>query len=1167
MKPKTTATETAGESRFLGTISASSIRNLLPRSISTKHGKSFFAPKAAAPNAENTPPPNPNIQPGGDDSAIAAKPLPVVPSDSPKSPTAAAAHNIPAKSEIDGSDETEAPLDPAVKVVVRIRPTKGGDWTVNKVSPNSVSVGDREFEFDSVFDSKSDQEDVFQTVGVPLVRSALAGYNTSILSYGQSGSGKTYTLWGPPSAMVEDSSSDSCQGIVPRMFQMLFAEIQKEQENSEGKQFNYQFRCSFLEVYNEQIGDLLDPTMRNLEIKDDPKNGLYVENLTEEYVSSYEDVTQILIKGLSSRKVGATSTNSKSSRSHIVCTFIIESWCKETSSKCFGSSKTSRMSFVDLAGLDRNKDEDAGRQCTREGKYVKKSLSRLGHLVNTLAKAPHSGRSEDVPYKSSSLTHLLRESLGGNSKLTVICAVAPDNNNHGEILQTLRFGERVKTIRNQPVINEITEDAVNDLSDQIRQLKDELIKAKSTSASSRNGYFEGKNVRDSLNQLRVSLNRSFLPRIEDDSDEEVYVDEEDVRELGQQLEKLHSSCEENIGDGMDLMSEDDDFHSSEEKEIEEFEEVNMEDELPPKTSFKLTDNNTNSDAIDPASRSGISISFCCRSPVLQDPTLTESPKIGNTQRKSVTFASSCSVSQNKVSKIKSDVVRESLENIQSSLRSSRNFTGPTESLAASLQRGLKLIDFHQQNSSLNKSTVSFSFEHLALKASSAQTLPETRPSIDEPSVSFICASCKRRVQEDDTNEVQDSVKTLTIAVDEAGNSNAMKEVTDVMEEHTKREELENRCMKQAAKIEQLNQLVEQYKREKYNSVAEFGKEMIPYERAGFHQQEIIKEECEIKEVHNELDLGYGNANFDQSEKEALLKEVQMLRSKLQLQNDPSARRSTDKLRSSLLSRSIQLRKSGSYRDFSGEELEKERERWTEMESDWISLTDDLRIDLESIRRRAEKAEMELNLEKNRTEELDDALHRSVLGHARMVEHYVELQEKYNELSGKHRAIMEGIAEVRRAAAKAGRKGRGSRFSKSLAAELSVLRVERERERELLKKENKSLKIQLRDTAEAVHAAGELLVRLREAEHAASVAQENFTNVHQENETLKKQVEKVKRKHKMEMITMKQYMAESKLPQSALQPMYREDSDIPHNTIPDDDQAWRAEFGAIYQQHY
>ncbi|KAA8523589.1 hypothetical protein F0562_010012 [Nyssa sinensis] len=241
----------------------------------------------------------------------------------------------------------------------------------------------------------------------------------------------------------------------------------------------------------------------------------------------------------------------------------------------------------------------------------------------------------------------------------------------------------------------------------------------------------------------------------------------------------------------------------------------------------------------------------------------------------------------------------------------------------------------------------------------------------------------------------------------------------------------------------------------------------------------------------------------------------------------------------------------------------------EMESDWISLTEELRVDLESNRRHAEKVETELRLEKKCTEELDDALQRAMLGHARMIEHYAELQDKYNDLAGKHRMIMEGIAEVKKAAAKAGAKGHGSRFAKSLAAELSVLRVERERERELLKKENRSLRIQLRDTAEAVHAAGELLVRLREAEEAASVAEGNFTRVQEENEKLKKQVEKLKRKHKMEMVTMKQYLAESRLPESALRPLYREDSDIAHNTnpLPDDDQAWRAEFGAIYQDHY
>jgi len=249
----------------------------------------------------------------------------------------------------------------------------------------------------------------------------------------------------------------------------------------------------------------------------------------------------------------------------------------------------------------------------------------------------------------------------------------------------------------------------------------------------------------------------------------------------------------------------------------------------------------------------------------------------------------------------------------------------------------------------------------------------------------------------------------------------------------------------------------------------------------------LEEKCEIKEVREELTQR--SISFDATEKEELLKEIQNLRSKLQLYSDAPVKMSTDKLRSSLISRSIQLRKSGVFspNNNGGEELEKERERWTEMESEWICLTDELRVDLEANRQRAERVEQELRLEKMCTEELDDALKRSVLGHARMVEHYVDLQEKYNDLVAKHNAIMHGIAEVKKAAAKAGKRGH-ARFAKSLAAELSALRVEREREAKFLKKENTSLKIQLRDTAEAVHAAGELLVRLREAEHAASVAE-------------------------------------------------------------------------------
>lgn len=293
--------------------------------------------------------------------------------------------------------------------------------------------------------------------------------------------------------------------------------------------------------------------------------------------------------------------------------------------------------------------------------------------------------------------------------------------------------------------------------------------------------------------------------------------------------------------------------------------------------------------------------------------------------------------------------------------------------------------------------------------------------------------------------------------------------------------------------------IEQHKQERGETLL-LKNEIIPFEEASQDDDHSMKDEkCEIKEIQEMLDQHQsGNTSFDVNEKEALLQEIESLKSKLQSYTDASVFKSidasvfksTDNLRSSLLSRSMQWRKSIDSRPNTAEELERERERWTEMESEWICLTDELRVDIESSRRHAEKVEMELRSEKKCTEELDDALSRAMLGHARMVEHYADLQDKYNDLVGRHRALMEGIAELKRAAAKAGAKGHGSRFSKSLAAELSALRVEKEREREFLKKENKSLKIQLRDTAEAVHAAGELLVRLREAEQSASVAEVN-----------------------------------------------------------------------------
>lgn len=283
----------------------------------------------------------------------------------------------------------------------------------------------------------------------------------------------------------------------------------------------------------------------------------------------------------------------------------------------------------------------------------------------------------------------------------------------------------------------------------------------------------------------------------------------------------------------------------------------------------------------------------------------------------------------------------------------------------------------------------------------------------------------------------------------------------------------------------------------------------------------------------------------------------------------------------------------------GEDFEEERERWTESESRWICLTEELRIDLESHRRLAESKDRELAVEKKCSAELDDALQRAIVSHVKMVEHYAELQEKHNDVLERHKRVMEGVAQVKKAAAKAGAKGAGSAFAEALAAELSTLRVEREREIALLKKQNRGLRVQLKDTAEAVHAAGELLVRLREAEEAVAAAEVSssfkdfidfltrslvmaFIHINgrfelqgksqeaqREAEKLRKQMRKMKEKHAMEMATVKHCLADSRLPESALEPLFRSDrtEDAAQRSTGaggDDDESWRAAFVPSYR---
>ena len=317
--------------------------------------------------------------------------------------------------------------------------------------------------------------------------------------------------------------------------------------------------------------------------------------------------------------------------------------------------------------------------------------------------------------------------------------------------------------------------------------QEELIRAKAdvrSSVGNNSGYFQGHNVRDSLNLLRVSLNRSLLlSHIDNDTDEKVNVNEDDVRQLRRQIDELYCSCEgypkdtSFDGDSVQLSSVEencdtdlisgDEFDKEEEYSEKPSNKSCHEDSVA--SSFNLGCTDDTSRATKSPFRNSISVSLCPKSPILDEPLLSESPKIRNTQRKSMAISSSHLGSWNNMSESSNfgkDVLGQSFKqdkHMRSSLQSSRGSPGPAESLAASLQRGLQIIDYHQRNSATNKSSASFSFEHLTLTP-----CPEVDK--DDPSshgASAICVSCRNKISDQDSTVVRDSLKSWIFAIEEA----------------------------------------------------------------------------------------------------------------------------------------------------------------------------------------------------------------------------------------------------------------------------------------------------------------------------------------------------------------------------------------------------------------
>ncbi|XP_075269629.1 kinesin-like protein KIF16B isoform X3 [Opisthocomus hoazin] len=364
----------------------------------------------------------------------------------------------------------------SVKVAVRLRPMNRREKDLNakfiiSMEENKTTItnlkvpeggtGDtgrertKTFTYDFSYfsaDSKSPnfvcQEMVFKNLGTDVLKSAFEGYNACVFAYGQTGSGKSYTMMG--------NAGDA--GLIPRICEGLFSKISEKTKRNEA---SFRTEVSYLEIYNERVRDLLrrkSSKTNNLRIREHPKEGPYVEDLSKHLVQNYTDVEELMDAGNINRTTAATGMNDVSSRSHAIFTINFTQAKFDSEMPC---ETVSKIHLVDLAGSERADATGATGVRLKEGGNINKSLVTLGNVISALADLsqdatnPLSKKKQVfVPYRDSVLTWLLKDSLGGNSKTIMIATISPADVNYGETLSTLRYANRAKNIINKPTINE-----------------------------------------------------------------------------------------------------------------------------------------------------------------------------------------------------------------------------------------------------------------------------------------------------------------------------------------------------------------------------------------------------------------------------------------------------------------------------------------------------------------------------------------------------------------------------------------------------------------------------------------------------------------------------------------------------------------------------------------
>ena len=421
-----------------------------------------------------------------------------------------------------------------VKVVVRCRPlnhkeVSDGHSSCIEMFPNkglveikNPALGPTDplktFTFDAVYDCNSKQLDLYAETFAPLVDSVLDGFNGTIFAYGQTGTGKTYTMEG-----VKDDQSQ--RGVIPNSFDHIFSHIAK----SENQQ--YLVRASYLEIYLEDVRDLLakDQT-KNLELKERPDTGIYVKDLSSFVCKSVSEIEHVMAVGNQNRSVGKTEMNEHSSRSHAI--FIITVECSELDVEGQAHIRVGKLNLVDLAGSERQAKTGAVGDRLKEATKINLSLSALGNVIAALV----DGKSSHVPYRDSKLTRLLQDSLGGNARTVMVANLGPASYNYEESVTTLRFANRAKNIKNKPRINEDPKDALlREFQQEIARLKAQ-IKAPSNKKSKRK-----KEKREKKEPIGGGDDR--IEDLKESTDVDMSEDEEDYES---ELEEEDSSIKEKV---------------------------------------------------------------------------------------------------------------------------------------------------------------------------------------------------------------------------------------------------------------------------------------------------------------------------------------------------------------------------------------------------------------------------------------------------------------------------------------------------------------------------------------------------------------------------------------------------------------------------------------------